>query len=248
MLSSKTSILWIILLLVSCTDQKYKNVKMRVDDREFDFEKKYTERFKLSLVYDTVSSQFSMRFTDSKKVFKNEYQFREDGSLKLKTGTNFWGEEEKYFFDFNGSLMEYRKLVRSNNNKSAVQEFILYQNGIINKKQSHYFDYKIIDSSATKFNIEIEYFGGLTLDTLTVFVGDFAVKLDELTFDKRIYFGNQKKSTFWVSKQLVHDSEFDFFQLNVKAHFSANNLDPSSYELNKFWQSFILRKFRFNMW
>lgn len=248
MLSSKTSKLLAILLLVSCTDQKHKNVIMSVNDREFDFEKKYTERFNLSLVYDTLSSQFSMRFTDSEKVFKNEYQFRENGSLKLKTGTNFWGEEEKYFFDLNGSLIEYRKLVRSNNKKSAVQEFILYQNGIINRKQSHYFDYKVIDSSATKFNIEIEYLGGLTLDTLTVFVGDFAVKLDELIFDKRIYFGNQKKATFWVSKQSVYNSEFDFFQLNIKAHFSVNNLDSSSYELNKFWQSFILRKFRFNMW
>lgn len=239
--------IFISCVLFSCTSKSNQNkendtqirLQGNVEEYEFDFS------------YDSLSSQFSLKFNDINSMYKSDYHIYKNGSLSKKTGLNFWGEEEKYFFDENGTLTGYRKLVRINDKRIGVQEFIQYKNGIIDSKKSHYFDFNIVDSSDTEYKIYLSYLGAFELDTFSVYVNDFAYQIDDLKLNKAITVSRNRNTSFWVLKDYIYDKQFDFFQININAFFlNDNKAMPklSGYESGlPNSQIFILRKFKKSM-
>lgn len=250
-IKNRTTTIIIILLVLtftSCKENKINAKNIKVNDK---FLSGKLDDCYYKFFYDSLNSIFDLTFDKNDSITKSEYQFDKFGSLTIKKGLNFWGEEEKYLFDVNGTLTEFRKLVRFDDKKIGLQEFIRYNNGLINQKKSHYFDYKIIDSSQTNYKVHLSYLGAFKLDTLSVFVNDFSYQINDLKLDenKAILTVNKTEVIFSVPKKHIYYKEFDFFQINVSAHFiNDGGLLGLPDEKSKFpnSQTFILRKFSNN--
>lgn len=246
--NTATNTIFVFLVIISCNnDDSPKEEKSKVQVEG------YLNDYHYHFSYDSLELNYNLSYTKNDNIFKYEYFFNQYGNLWLKTGMNFWGEEEKYFFDVNGTLTEYRKLVRINEKKIGVQEFIRYKNGIIDQKKSHYFDFNIIDSVGENYNVKLEYKGAFELDTLSIFVNDFAFQIGDINFKKPSLISKNriKNISFWVPKNQIYDEQFDFFQINVYAFFINNGgaiqLSPNDESNFPTSQGFILRKFRKNM-
>lgn len=242
-----SNLIFITCVLLSCTSKSNQNKK---NDTQIRLQGN-VEEYAFNFFYDSLSSQFNLKFNDTSSVYKSDYHIYKNGCLSEKTGLNFWGEEEKYFFDVNGTLTGYRKLVRINDKRIGVQEFIQYKNGVIDSKKSHYFDFNVVDSSETEYKIHLSYLGAFELDTFSIYINDFAYRIDDLELNKAIVTSRSRNTSFWVSKDYIYDKQFDFFQINVVAFFLSDNRaisKLSNYESGlPNSQVFILRKFKKSM-
>lgn len=195
--------------------------------------------------YDSLSSQFQF-IVNQNTIYRQQYFFDKLGNLIEKRGLNFWGEEEKYFFDENNTLKEYRKLTKLDSLKYGLQEFIRYKNGLIDTSNSNFFTFEIIDSTDNEFNIFISYMGAFELSEMSIYINDFSYDIDNLNLNDSLISTKNKTISFWTKKNAIYQEEFGFLQLNVVANFeNAGGLlmDVGNFG-TKFMQTLILRKWR----
>lgn len=199
------------------------------------------------IILDTVSSSLEVFFNKKSPFTKQYYNFDEYGTLIEKRGLNFFGEEEVYLFDINNSLSEFRKIVQFNNKKRSLQEFIRYNNGIIDSEKSHYFDFEILDSINNNYLIKLSYLGGLKVKELNVSIADFSRNTEDLIFNKSFQYFDST-IIFLADKKKVLDDEIGFFQLNIHAKFYnfPNLIKPINKGNMKpiFEQNIILRRLK----
>lgn len=175
----------------------------------------------LNLLYNfnPKKDEYWVEYNKSSGYLNQKYVFDGVGNLTEKTGMNFFGEMETYNFDGNNSLVEYRKLIDKNHSQKSLQEFIHYRNGIIDKRKSHYFDFSIIDSSASEYKIRMDYLGSFSIENMKILVGDFSKYSDELKFNV-VTSTKESSIEFWAKKADVFDSELGFFQINAEICFN----------------------------
>lgn len=198
-------------LLFSCSDQGKK-----VDSPRTHLKGKNWEFRANSAIFE-----YNLKFNKDNSYQQN-YIFDSIGNLIEKRGLNFFGEEEVYSFDENNSITEFRKLVKFDDKKLGLQEFINYENGVINKNNSHYFDFTIIDSSKTELKIQLNYLGAFKIQKMDIIKAKFPYKTGDLNSHNIFKSTTNDSITFWVKKNEVYDSDINFYQLNLIVEYSSD--------------------------
>lgn len=195
--------------------------------------------------YDSNTSKFHFDINDS-TIFRQSYTFDKYGCLIEKIGLNFWGEEEKYVFDQNNTLVEFRKSVRLNSRKFGLQEIMRYKNGVVDNARSHYFNFEVIDSTENDYKVHIEYIGALQVLEMSIFVNDFSYSLEELDLKSPLISTKNNSITFWTKRDSIYQDDFGNLQISVAAKFIHDGklLVNLGHNKSTFTQKFILRKWR----
>lgn len=204
---------------------------------------------------DSTNKSFELTYNEGNPQYVQTYQFDKDGNLTEKRGQNFFGEEEAYFFDYNNTLYEFRKLVHYNQNKKGLQEYIIYRDGVIDVGASHYFEFFISDSSSTQYQVTLNYKGSRKVKEVEIFVDDFNFYMDSCDWRNPEIRSKNPNNTFWVDKPKIYDNEIQYFQVNVQCSLYKNDWDykntvyKDSSLKKRNWksQSFMLRKLKQNM-
>lgn len=204
---------------------------------------------------DSTDKSFKLIYNENNSNYKQIYRFDKDGNLKEKRGQNFFGEEEAYFFDYNNTLYEFRKIVHYNVKKEGLQEYIIYRDGIIDINRSHFFEFYISDSSSNQYEVTLNYKGSRKVKEIEIFVDDFNFYMDSCNWKNPAFKFKSANNTFWVDKLKIYDREIQFFQINVSCSLIKNDWDYKNtvYTDKRFekrnWksQTFMLRKLRHNM-
>lgn len=241
----------IAITLSACNEIK---TNQHTTSNTFDLDPKDSTRT-LEFNLDSTDKSFMLTYNKGNSNYEQTYRFDRDGNLTEKRGRNFFGEEEVYFFDYNNTLYEFRKLVPFNDQKKGLQEYIVYRDGMIDDNRSHYFEFFISDSSYNQYEVTLNYKGSRKVKEIEVFVNDFSFYLDSCHWKNPAFKFKSPNNIFWIDKQKIYDSEIQFFQLNVSCSWYKNdwdykNLVHTNHRFEKRnWksQSFILRKLRQNM-
>ena len=241
----------IVITLLSCNENK---INEHINSNKFDLDPKDSTKT-LEFSMDSTDKSFELIYNESNPYYEQTYRFDKNGNLTENRGQNFFGEVEAYFFDYNNTLYEFRKIVHYNEKKEGLQEYIIYRYGIIDINRSHYFEFFISDSSSSQYEVTLNYKGSRKVKEIEIFVNDFNMYMDSCNWKTPIFKFNSANNTFWVDKQKIYDSEIQFFQINVSCSLYKNDWDYKNmvyYDSRlkkRNWksQSFMLRKLKQNM-
>lgn len=198
--------------------------------------------------FKSTDKVYNVEFNRGNILFSQNYEFDNRGNLIEKRGKNFFGEEEVYFFDSNNSLAEFRKNIFFNKKKKGLQEYITYKSGLIDENNSHFFVFTITDSTKNEYNVNLKYIGNRKLEKIKVVVGTFEMYADKINFASSDFEFNGSDCSFWVKKNVIYDSELEFYQVNLLCKFRHDSISKArikrSNKKDYYEQVFILRRLK----